>query len=299
MSAHPTPDLLFDLRADVGEGPSWVTATGQLSFVDITAGLVHVGDLGGVRRTIEIGAHVGAALPAVDGGFLLARRDGFVRLTPDGQQEAVALPLAGTPEVRFNDAKCDPAGRAWGGTMGYADGTALGVLYRLDDGTTTPVVTGLGLANGIGWSPDSSRMYLVDSRAGTIDVMDYDLGSGTASERRPFIDLSAGPGVPDGLCVDDDGCLWVAIWGGSAVRHFAPDGRDLDGIAMPVSQPSSCCFAGDVLVVTTASHGLAPDHLAREPHAGAVFGVRPGVRGPAAVPWPGTGPAGRDGGSAQ
>jgi sugar lactone lactonase YvrE len=124
-----------------------------------------------------------------------------------------------------------------------------------------------------------------------VDALDYDPATGDAAKRRPFLDLSAGPGVPDGLCVDADGCLWIAMWGGSVVRRFAPDGREIEAVAMPVSQPSSCCFAGDVLVVTSAAHGLSEAQLLDEAHAGAVFALRPGVSGPGAVQWPGYPPS--------
>ena len=292
MTREPAPEVLFDVQAKVGEGPSWVAHSGRLSFVDIVAGRVFVADLSRIHATVEIGMHVGAALPAADGGFLLARRDGFVRLAPDGTQAPIALPLEHDPDLRFNDGKVDPTGRAWAGTMTYEEGAARGVLYRLDGDVATPVVSGLGLSNGLGWSPDGRTMYLADSRAGTVDAFHYDWATGEATRRRPFLDLSAGPGVPDGLSVDDEGCLWVAMWDGWAVRRFAPDGRELERVEMPVSRPSSCCFAGDALVITTASHGLPAAELAREPHAGALFVARPGVSGPGAVPWPGRTAAG-------
>jgi sugar lactone lactonase YvrE len=287
MHAIPAPDVLFDLAADTGEGPSWVEATGHLSFVDIPAGRVYLGDLAGIGATFEVGVDVGAAMPATDGGFLLARRDGFVRLAPDGTQTPIALPLADDPSVRFNDGKVDPQGRPWAGTMPYGDQLGRGVLYRLDGATPVEAVTGVGQSNGLGWSPDGRTLYFVDTRAACVDAFDVDIANGGIANRRTLVDLAGAEGVPDGLCVDDDGSLWVAMWGGWAVLRFTPGGRELEGIRMPVAQPSSCCFAGDVLVVTTAAHDLSPGQLAAQPHAGAVFAVRPGVSGPGAVPWAG------------
>lgn len=287
MTSYPAPDVLFDLQLDVGEGPSWVEADERLSFVDVTGGRVYTANLERVVDVFDIGTHVGAALPAADGGFLLARRDGFVRLGADGTQEPIALPLADDPSVRFNDGKVDPQGRAWAGTMPYATEPGRGVLYRLDGSAVTPMVTGIGLSNGLGWSPDGRTMYYIDTRADRVDAFDVDPDTGDIANRRVLVDFASEPGSPDGMCVDDDGCLWVAFWGGWAVHRIAPDGRHLGRVEMPVSQPSSCCFAGDMLVITSASRGLTAMQLAAEPDAGAVFVVRPGISGPGAVPWSG------------
>ena len=281
---HGAPDVLFDLGLDLGEGPSWDAAPGRLSFVDILAGRVYIANAERIVDVLEVGAHVGAALPAEGGGFLVARRDGFVRLGDDASQEPVALPLADQPDLRFNDGKCDPTGRAWAGTLPYQDAPGRGALYRLVGGEAVVAVTGVGLSNGLGWSPDARLMYLVDSRAGHLDVFDFDAATGSPGARRTLVDLAGEAGVPDGMCVDAEGCPWVAIWDGSEVRRYAPDGRQLGAIPMPVSRPTSCCFIDDVLVITSAAHGLGDD-LARQPHAGAIFAIRPGVSGPDATPW--------------
>jgi sugar lactone lactonase YvrE len=285
MDRYATPDVLLDLHLDLGEGPAWDATTGRLSFVDILAGRLCVADLDHVAHVLDVGDHVGAALPVAGGGFLLARRDGFVRLAEDGSQEPLALPLRDAPDLRFNDAKCDPAGRAWAGTMAYDEGPGRGVLYRLDGRRATPVVTGTGLSNGLGWSPDGRTMYFVDSVAGTVDAFDFEPASGAPTARRTVVAVESAAGVPDGMCVDDEGCLWVAVWGGWEVRRFAPDGRPLGAVRLPASQPTSACFVDDVLVITTAAIGLGTADLAAQPHAGAVFAVRPGASGPPATPW--------------
>lgn len=282
---YDAPDVLLDLHLDLGEGPSWDAATGRLSFVDILAGHVYVASPERVVDVLDVGAHVGAALPAAGGGFLLARRDGFVWLGDDGELEPLALPLRDTPDLRFNDAKCDVTGRAWAGTMPYEPAPGRAAVYRLRDGQAQAVVTGVGQANGIGWSPDTRTMYVVDTRAAHVDAFAFDAVAGSLGSRRTLVDLASGPGVPDGLCVDAEGCLWVAMWDGSEVRRYAPDGRPLGAIPMPVSRPTSCCFIDDVLVITSAALGLGPGDLAREPHAGAVFATRPGVSGPGATAW--------------
>ncbi|HEY5434550.1 MAG TPA: SMP-30/gluconolactonase/LRE family protein [Candidatus Limnocylindrales bacterium] len=288
---HDGPDVLFDLHLELGEGPSWDAAAGRLSFVDILAGKVYVANPERVIDVLTVGAHVGAALPATGGGYLLARRDGFVRLESDGTAEPLALPLRDLPDLRFNDGKCDPAGRAWAGTMPYEQSLGRGVLYRLQGGEAVEAVTGVGLSNGLGWSPDSRTMYFVDTWAARIDAFDFDAASGTLGARRTLVDLAGAEGVPDGLCVDGEGCLWVAAWDGWEVRRYAPDGRGIGFIRLPVSRPTSCCFVDDWLVITSAAHGLDDDDRSLQPHAGAVFAIRPGVSGPGATRWI---PTGRD-----
>lgn len=279
-------DLILDAAADLAEGPCWDAGTDLLTWVDITAGRVHqLGADGTPHHTYQVDSHVGAALPTA-GGWLLAVRDGFVRLDRDGSLRDVCPVGADRPDIRFNDAKADPAGRAFGGTMAYDQTPGAAALYRLDDGPQATVVLGdLTLSNGLGWSPDATRFYFVDSTTQRVTVHDYDLDTGTVGAGVPLVEIPAAAGMPDGLCVDDDGCVWVALWGGSAVHRYTPRG-DLDTVlALPTSQPTSCAFGGDVLYVTTARSGLAEAELAAQPHAGALFACRPGTTGPAATPW--------------
>lgn len=282
---YDAPDVLFDLHLELGEGPSWDAAAGRLSFVDILAGHVYVADQERVVDVLEVGAHVGAALPAAGGGYLIARRDGFVRLEMDGSLEPLALPLQDQPDLRFNDGKCDPTGRAWAGTMPYEEAPGRGALYRLQDREAVAAVTGVGLSNGLGWSPDTRSMYFIDTQAARVDAFDFDAASGTLATRRTVVDLSPSQGDPDGMCIDGEGCLWVAMWDGWEVRRYSPDGRQLGSVRLPVSRPTSCCFVDDALIITSAVHGLSDGDLALQPHAGAVFATRPGVSGPGATQW--------------
>ena len=181
--------------------------------------------------------------------------------------------------IRFNDAGVDPAGRVWAGSMHIAEAEPLGELYRLDPGgRLNPVVKSVTVSNGLGWSPDGSRMYYADSPLRRVDVFDYDPATGEAFARRPFADLSAAEGVPDGLTVDADGCVWVAMWGGSALRRFTPDGEPDAVLPVPVSQPTSCAFGGPGLAdlyITSASVGLT-----RSRAGGAAPGRPPAARPP-------------------
>jgi sugar lactone lactonase YvrE len=240
----------------------------------------------------------------VPGELLLLLRDGFYVRGSDGDVVPLARPLAETPEIRFNDGKVDPRGRAFGGSMPYAVGPPDAVLYRLDSpglspgdesseldspAVATPCVSGLSLSNGLGWSPDGRQMYLIDSQPGTVWRYDYDLDTGAMSDPEVLLQVSRQGGVmPDGLTVDDDGCLWVALWGAGECHRYSPDGRLDRVIALPVTQPTSMCFAGadlSTLIITTATYGLDEAALAAQPLAGGVFALDANCTGPAATPW--------------
>jgi sugar lactone lactonase YvrE len=295
------PEIALDARADLGEGPAWDATSGTLLWVDVLAGRVHRFDPAtGSDRAFGVGQPVSVALPRAGGGLALALRDGVALLGPaearppdDRPVEALLLASIDRDDrsMRANDGKCDPRGRLWVGTMAFEATPGRGSLYRLDpDGTLTRHLEGLTISNGIGWSPDLRTMYHTDSARGAIDAFDFDPGEGAISGRRPFVRLPPAEGVPDGLAVAADGSLFTAIWGGREVRRYAPDGALLQRIKLPVAQPTSCCFGGrDLgdLYVTSARYGVGAADLARQPHAGSLFVVRPGVSGLPTTPFAG------------
>jgi sugar lactone lactonase YvrE len=285
--------------AALGEGPCWHAELGALVWVDILAREVHVSAPGRTRtyRTPEL---VGAAVPRVGGGLLLAHGTGFATLDlADGTVVDVARVPAGPARVRMNDGKTDPAGRFWAGTMALDGARGRGALYRL--GATGPparMIERLSVSNGLGWSPDATRMFLVDTPTRSVAGYAFDVDRGTLGRRTVLVDSSPFSGLPDGLAVDADGNVWVAFWDGAAVRCFSgADGRLLDEIRVPVTRPTSCTFGGPelaTLLITTARTGLPDAQLAREPLAGSVLAVEPGVRGmPAHVADCGSGPSSR------
>jgi sugar lactone lactonase YvrE len=285
MTRTISADLVDDAGARLGEGPAYDAARDRLVWVDILGKRVHVCDRSGRRvATHDVGRHVGAALPAADGTILLAVREGFATLDAGGGVRPLLDVLGDRPELRFNDGKCDPAGRAFAGTMAYEETPGAASLYRLDPGpAATPVLDGLTISNGLGWSPDGTVMYVTDTPRRAVDAFDYDPATGSLSGRRPAV-RPEGAGFPDGMCTDDDGALWVALWGGHAVRRYTPAGRLDAEVRLPVPYVTSCCFVGDTLFVTTAQgHGGEPV----PPHAGGLFAVRPGFTGPPATPWAG------------
>jgi sugar lactone lactonase YvrE len=240
-------------------------------------------------ESVEVGRRVGAAVPAADGRLALATDEGFALIGGDGGYELVAPVEEDVADWFMNDGRCDALGRFWAGTVGVReDGLAAdgaGSLYCLEpDGRVRPVLSGISLSNGLDWSPDGRTLYYVDSRSGGIDAFPFDVRSGALGSRRRFVELGVPPeqGFVDGICVDATGAVWAAVWGAGEVRRYTPAGTLDTAIRLPVTQPTSCVFAGetlDVLVITSARRGLAAGELEREPHAGSVFCCRPGVSG--------------------
>lgn len=285
-------ELVLDAGAELGEGPGWDAAAGHLVWVDILAGQVCFFDpaenpstaAGG--QVMEVGQHVGAAVPRTGGGMVLALRGGFATLDSiTGEITMLAEVGGGDGRTRMNDGKCDVAGRFWAGTMDYAERDAIGALYRLDpDGTVTTMLTEVTISNGLGWSPDGQTMYYIDSPTSRVDAFAFDAADGTLGPRRTVVTVD-GDGDPDGMAVDHEGGLWVALYGGSAVRRYTPDGRLDVVVRVPASQVTACAFGGADgadLYITTARKELPEETLAAQPHAGGVFACRPGVTGPPA-----------------
>ena len=274
-------DVSRSAAAQLGEWPSWHEELQELVWVDILAREVHVGD-----RVYGTPAYPGAAVPAA-GGRLLVAMDGFVELDLEsGAVEAVAA-VGLEDGVRFNDGKCDPAGRFWAGTMALDEAPGRGALYRLDGpGSVERMVAPVTISNGLGWSPDAATMYYIDTPTRAIRRFAFDAESGAIGVP-VVLDVSAWPGVPDGLAVDAEGNLWVAFWDGWAVRRFSPDGELLLEVEVPVARPTSCTFGGsglDELLITTARVGLSRDVLRDQPLAGSVLVTDPGVTGMPATP---------------
>ena len=282
-------ELVLDCRCELGEGPVWDDRTGRLLFVDINGHAVHVFDpRSGAHDAYDTGEYVSAIALADDGAYLIARQHDITRWHPaSGIGERIARVEEERGDTRFNDGCVDPRGRFWAGTMSLVKQKGQGALYRIDgaapDGSrVTRMLEHVSTSNGIDWSPDERLMYYIDTGERRIDVFDYEAAAGSIANRRTFVAIPETDGKPDGLIVDAEGCVWVALWQGSAVRRYAPDGRLDRHIDLPVSCPTKCAFGGDELdtiFVTSARTALSPDDLAREPQAGSVFAIRAGVRG--------------------
>jgi sugar lactone lactonase YvrE len=273
-----TPKLNIALSAEaaLGEGPTWDPASGRLLWVDILSSEVHSLDPEtGADEVASTPQHVGAAKPRHHGGLVLNLRDGVGLVDSGGAfRWLVEWPEEG---CRGNDAAIDADGRLWAGTMRYDSQPGGGRLRRVDPaGQVTEILKDVAVSNGIGWSPDRSLMYYVDTPTRQIDLFDVVPDTGLVTGRRAFVAMADVAGFPDGLTVDADGCVWVALWEGAAVHRYTPTGRLDLVVEVPVSQPTACAFGGTHLrdlYITTARAGLDAAALAREPLAGSVLVV--------------------------
>lgn len=283
--AHISAELVYDGKAELAEGPVW--HEGALWWVDIFAGTLNRLDSGtGINSSRATGDFLGAAVPAADGSWLLARRHQIVRMDwQTGQMETLTSLDGPQDRLRFNDGKCDPRGRFLVGTMHRDGATGTAVLYQFSGGRVKRMLEGITVSNGMDWSPDGTRFYYADSPTGRVDVFDYDPDTGNIGNRRPLITLAPGQGVPDGLCCDANGNLWLALWEGGAVACFdGQSGALLERIDLPVAKVTSCCFGGDALdhlFITTAWEGNNRARRDAEPLAGGIFVARPGTTGKA------------------
>ena len=278
-------ELLFDCRCRLGEGPLWHLIEQRLYWVDIENNELYYAnpELTGYAK-VEFPTPVSALGFVKDGGLILATGEGFA--TSNGQPNTLQQiwhPFPDQPELRMNDGKVDPAGRFWAGTLDPAQAQA--ALYRLDpDGARHTLLRQIGIANGLGWSPDRKTMYFTDSLRYTIYAFDYDLATGEIHNQRPFIELRKDERgiVPDGLCVDAEGCIWSAQWNGWQVVRYSPTGEILQQIALPTQLVTSCCFGGpnlDRLFITTAWTDLTPEERRAQPLAGSVFTLQTATQG--------------------
>lgn len=281
------PDLVAVTAACavLGEGPLWHPLEQALFFVDIERRqLFRLAPASGEAWSWRLPSRIGCFAFRRDGSLVVALEDGFWFFEPaTGGLRPIVDPEPGLAGNRFNDGRVDPRGRFFAGTMDMAEKAPTGSLWRLDpDLSVHAVERGIGISNGIDWSPDGRLMYHTDSLARSIYVYDYDPASGEARDRRLFAQLAAGEGFPDGLCVDAEGFVWSAIWDGARLLRFDPEGRVEREIRLPVPRPTACGFGGpalDTLYVTTARIGLSVEALAQAPLSGAVLAFQPGVRG--------------------
>jgi sugar lactone lactonase YvrE len=293
MTERAVAEVLDERRCVLGEGPWFDERSGRVWWVDIIGRSVLWRDLApgaatrpGATGALATAAHVGAAVPRAGGGMVLCLPDGPLLLDDDGGRRklgsfadadaAAGRPrTADTPKLRANDAKADPYGRLWLGTMAYDQTPGAGALYRLDPGAAAPerVLDGVTISNGLGWSRDGSLMYYIDTPTRCIDVFDYDGASGALADRRTFVEIEERAGAPDGMCVDAAGGIWVALWRGGAVRRYRPDGVLDREVSVGTAKVTSCTFAGpefDQLVITTASVDTDDEG------AGSLYRYRPG-----------------------
>lgn len=275
---------IVEARARLGEGPVWDDRAQRLYWVDIYNHRVHRFDPATQHHDwFDVGDAVGCFALTDSDRLLLGLRHQVAWLNlSDRSVTPLAEVEADQPQTRINDGKCDAAGRFWVGSTHMA-GKPQASLYRYDpDGTLTPMETNLTISNGLGWSPDNQTFYLTDSAQHKIFAYDFDLDHGTIQNRRVLIDLTDESLTPDGLTLDQDGCIWSAIWDGWCVIRFSPEGRELERVELPIQRPTSCHFGGPdlkTLYITSASVGLSEAEIQDSFLSGDVFCVQTEVAG--------------------
>jgi sugar lactone lactonase YvrE len=305
MAVPQTPaqlawEVVAETGAQLGERPVWDPNTNAVIWVDISTGNLHrftphsagqhsAGQHSAGQQDVVLGSPgvpVGAAAPRAGGGYVLAAADGFRLTDADGLPEGPSLRPPGMPDdARFNDGACDQAGRFWAGTEAADMKSPVASLYRLDpDGSVTVMLTGIAESNGLGWSPDATVFYYTDSGEdiSRVRAFGFDLAAGTLGDEYDLIRFGPGDGMADGLVVDAEGCLWIAMWEGGCVRRYSPAGELLGLYPVPPSRPTCPGFGGpglDELYLTTAWEGMTDEQRAAEPLAGHLLRARPGVRG--------------------
>ena len=271
----------------LGEGPLWNAEEQALYWVDIESHCFYrYTPKTGKYERFDVGVMVGVLASRAAGGLVMATKKGFAFWEAQTGLRFIADPEAHKPHNRFNDGAVDSMGRFWAGTMCFPDDTCEqpeGSLYRLDPDLSLQMMeTGIGISNGIGWSPDNRLMYFTDTPLHMIYVYNFDAASGAIENRRPFIHTPDAKGVPDGLAVDSEGFIWSARWGGGKITRYDPEGRVEREIRLPVQYPTSCAFGGpslDELYITSAWTALSEEKRIQQPFAGDLFRMRPGVKG--------------------
>jgi sugar lactone lactonase YvrE len=268
-----------------GEGPIWDAGESVVRWVDMLAGdiLTTQVDTGRTRRT-SVGTVAAAMRPRRDGGLVVAVERGFLLIDRDGGRHHLPE-VWSDPSVRMNEGGCDPQGRFYCGSMAYEETPGRGALYRLDpDRSVSVVLEDLTVSNGLAWSLDGSTAYHIDSPTQTVRAYAFDADRGALEDGHAVVVIDAADGTPDGLTIDAEGGLWVALWDGGAVRHYSAAGELLEVIPLPARRVTACTFGGvdlDALFITTSRVAVP---AGEQPAAGALFVAHPGVRGvPAAT----------------
>ena len=270
------PEVVWELGAQLGEGPVWVDRDSALWFTDIKGPTVYRLDpASGERRSWNAPEPVGFVLPAAGGGFVAGLKSGLHRfLESTGSFELIEQVDATHPNNRLNDGAVDPAGRVWFGTMDNEEKAPSGSFYRFAAGRLVPAgPSGIVITNGPAISPDGRTLYLVDTLAGTINAADLS-EVGELGEVRPFVRIAPEDGHPDGPTVDGEGCVWIGLYGGWEARRYSPAGELIGRVRFPVANITKLAFGGPerrTVYATTARQFLGADELARQPQAGHLF----------------------------
>lgn len=281
-----TPEAVLDIVADLGEGAFWDHKNYRLLWVDIEKGILNLFYPSTEKNiSFELGKRIGTVVPIDTGGMVLALQDGIYTFVPESNSLVKKFdPEEHKPHNRFNDGKCDPTGRFWAGTMEQDGKNGEGALYRIDkDFSYRKMIDKVSVSNGIIWSLDHTKMYYIDTPTLTVAAYDYDINSGDIRNAKVAIEIPEEMGQPDGCTIDEEGMLWIAMWGGACVTRWNPlSGKLLLKISVSALNVTSCAFGGenlDTLFITSASIEMNEQQQEKYPDSGKLFKVKPGIKG--------------------
>ena len=279
-NTNTSPRTILSHTSQLGEGPVWDSKRQTIIWVDILNGIIHeYSPTQKQYRTIATPSMVGAVALKPDGNLIAALQNGLAFV--DRTSGAISMlhdPESHLPGNRFNDGKCDPAGRFWVGTMALSEEPGAGSLYMIEkDLSHSRKIAGVSISNGLAWSPDHKTFYYIDTPTMEVVAYDYDIRTGEIAGKRTAITIPENQGFPDGMTIDRDGMLWIAHWDGWQVTRWDPGaGTQLLSLSLPVARVTSCTFGGadfQDLYITTARVGLTEEQLAQQPLAGRLFVV--------------------------
>lgn len=277
--------LAFESHDVLGEGSIWNDATQELYWIDIEGGVLHIfHPPKNYHQSFSLGQRVGTVVPSDNGKIILALQDGLYEFDPPTQQKKLITSADHDPAfLRFNDGKCDPAGRLWVGTMHLDILPKVASLYKFEKGVLIKVLNEITISNGICWSGDGKTMYYIDTPTSSVQAFDFDVAKGFLSNGRVVVETKEEFDPPDGMTIDAEGMLWIGHWKGSCVGRWNPQtGKLISKIEVPAYHVTSCAFGGkdlDTLYITTASIEVSPEQKMQYPLAGCLFQVKPGVKG--------------------
>ena len=264
----------------LGESPVWDNKQKRIFWIDIMNGMIqYYYPASGKFGTFQLGQTIGSIALKRSGGLIAALKSGFAEI--DLNRETIRLNSeveTNLPDNRFNDGKCDPIGRFWAGTMSISNTPHAGSLYVLEKNFVCTKIVGVSCSNGLAWSPDHKTLYYIDTPTSSVVAYDYNIITGNITNKNIVINIPKEEGYPDGMTIDKEGMLWIALWGGWKIARYNPrTGKQLYQFSLPVSRVSSCIFGGDTLediYITSARTGLSEDDLKNQPLSGSLFVIK-------------------------